>query len=107
MRIIDADTFDECLEQAEIEGKKKQRYVFASALNMVRGVLANVPSEEQFEELHIIRCKDCKHRGTEECPMHYEEWVSFEEDGYIESDNIAHDQTRDDGFCDRGEAEDE
>ena len=55
------------------------------------------------QEPQIIRCKDCKHRDTEECPMRYEEWVSFEEDGYIESDNIAHDQTRDDGFCDRGE----
>lgn len=101
MRIIDADALNEYLGHAEIEATKNRKYVFASALNTIRGNLANTPTVES----QIIHCKNCKHRGTEECPMHYEEWVSFEEDGYIESDNIAHDQTRDDGFCDRGERE--
>lgn len=69
----------------------------------VKQWLEHLPSAEP----EIIRCKDCKHRDEIECPMRYEEWVSFEEDGYIESDNIAHDQTRDDGFCDRGEREEQ
>lgn len=107
MRIIDADAFDKCLEQAEIEAKKNQRYVFASALDMLRGILANVPSEEQFEELQLIRCKDCKHRYEIECPMRHIEWVEYEEDGYFETDDIIYDRTIDDGFCDRGEKEDE
>lgn len=52
----------------------------------------------------IILCKDCKHRGeAEECPMCYEEWIEYDDDGYLEHDYIIHDNTIDDGFCDRGE----
>ena len=47
-------------------------------------------------------CEDCKHRDTEECPMYYEEWVSRDYDGYIESDRVVYDRTLDEGFCDRG-----
>ena len=47
-------------------------------------------------------CEDCKYRNTEECPMYYEEWVSRDYDGYIESDIVVHDRTLDEGFCDRG-----
>lgn len=91
------------LKKAEKEATKNQSYVFASALDMLRGILANVPTEEQFEELHIIRCKDCKHRYEIECPMRHIEWVEYEEDGYFETDDIIYDRTIDDGFCDRGE----
>ena len=103
MRIIDADAFDECLKNAEIEATKKRRYVFSGAINTIRGNLANAPTIEP----QIIRCKNCKYRNTEECPMHYEEWVRHEEGGYIDSDYVAYDQTRDDGFCDRGEEGDD
>lgn len=47
----------------------------------------------------IIRCKDCKHRGTYGCPMWFKEhdcvdgsWIEYE-----------YDQTTDDGFCEKGE----
>lgn len=57
---------------------------------------------EKVQEL--VRCKECKHRGTDDCPMYFEEQVEWEEDGgYIERDTICHDYTEDDGFCDRGE----
>lgn len=55
----------------------------------------------------LIRCKDCKHRYEIECPMRHIEWVEYEEDGYFETDDIIYDRTIDDGFCDRGEREDE
>jgi len=35
--------------------------------------------------------------------MYFEEYVSYDDDGYLESDIIEHDNTVDDGFCDRGE----
>ena len=51
-----------------------------------------------------IRCKDCKHRQTDECLMYYEEWYEIDEgDGYGDTDFIIHDYTRDDGFCHHGE----
>jgi len=48
MRLIDADAFDKCLEQAEIEATKRQKYVFSSAINTIRGNLANFPPINQW-----------------------------------------------------------
>lgn len=61
------------------------------------------------KELHetkseLVRCQDCKHRGTDECPMYYEENVVWQNDELMpEWDVIEHDTTKDDGYCDRGE----
>ena len=41
----------------------------------------------------LIRCRDCVKRDTEDCPMRF--WDEYD-DGYT-------DNTKDDGFCDRGE----
>jgi len=46
MRLIDADAFDKCLEQVEIEATKSRKYVFSSAINTIRGNLANAPTIE-------------------------------------------------------------
>ena len=48
MRLIDADAFDKCLERAEIEATKNQKYVFRSAINTIRGNLANCPTVNQW-----------------------------------------------------------
>lgn len=48
MRLIDADAFDKCLLGAEIEATKSQKYVFRSALNTIRGNLANFPTVNQW-----------------------------------------------------------
>ena len=51
----------------------------------------------------VVFCRNCKHRGTGECPMYHEETVSWQNKELMpEWDVIAHDYTRDDGFCDRG-----
>ena len=44
MRCIDADAFDKCLEDAEDEAIHMQKYVFASALNTIRGNLRAFPT---------------------------------------------------------------
>ena len=60
---------------------------------------------KRMEEL--VRCKDCKHRGDEDnCPKVFVEWVEYDDDGYIEHDDICHDQSTDNGFCECGELED-
>jgi hypothetical protein len=51
----------------------------------------------------IVRCEDCRNRGDDDCPMRFIEWVEYDDDGYIEHDDIIHDYTKDDGFCDRAE----
>ena len=62
-------------------------------------VLNDMPSAQP----EIVRCKDCKNRGDDDCPMRFIEWVEYDDDGYIEHDDIIHDYTKDDGFCDRAE----
>ena len=53
MRLIDADAFDKCLEGAEIEAAKNRKYVFRSAIDTIRGNLANFPTVNQW-----ISCGD-------------------------------------------------
>lgn len=51
-RYIDADAFDKRLEQAEIEAQRNQKYVFASAINVIRGNLLSFPSADVRENVH-------------------------------------------------------
>jgi len=62
--------------------------------------------KERKDKSDIIRCNDCAKRNTTDCPMYFEEWIEYDDDGYLEHDYIIHDNTVDDGFCDRGERED-
>lgn len=50
MRPIDADAFDKCLEDAEDKAIHMQKYVFASALNTIRGNLRTFPAIEPERE---------------------------------------------------------
>ena len=72
------------------------------------GYFGTVPAEVMVGELppaqpEIIRCKDCKHRYEDECPMHHVEWVEYDDDGYIDSDDVIYDYTEDDGYCFKAE----
>lgn len=65
-------------------------------IDVIVDALENLPSAET----EIIRCKNCKHRDSNDCPMHYEEWIEIDEgDGYFDTDTIIHDWTTDEGFC--------
>lgn len=55
-------------------------------------------------QIDVVRCKDCKHRETDDCPMYWAEWIMFENcDGYTDNKSIVHDYTTDDGYCHYGE----
>jgi len=56
MRLIDADAFDKSIESAEVEAHRMRRYVFASALNVIRGNLREFPTAES-----MVRCGECKY----------------------------------------------
>lgn len=70
MRLIDADAFDKCLVGAEIEATKSQKYVFSSAINTIRGNLANFPTVNQWIPFH-------KRELTEEEQEMYPEWSYY------------------------------
>lgn len=61
MRLIDADAFDKFLESAEVEAHRIQRYVFASALNTIRGNLREFPTADP-----VVRCKECVYWSSKE-----------------------------------------
>jgi len=73
----------------------------------VDGITPSVITELDSAQPEIVRCNDCKNRETDDCPMYYEEWIEYDDDGYLEHDFIVHDNTKDAGFCDRGEGKDE
>lgn len=55
-------------------------------------------------QIDLVRCKDCKHRETDDCPMYWVEWSIFEDcDGYTDDKYIVHDYTTDNGYCHYGE----
>lgn len=47
----------------------------------------------------VVRCKDCKFRGFDFCPMCHDEYTYDEDDG---GDYYTVDNTEDDGFCHNG-----
>ena len=80
MRLIDANAL---IEEANEEGA----YGYVDAKQ-----IADAPT---IDAVPVVRCKDCIRRyDTDECPMCF-----LSEGQYYEF-------TRDDGFCDRGERED-
>lgn len=58
---------------------------------------------KEMSGIDIVYCKDCKHRRTDNCPMYFEEWIEIDEDGCPSLDDIHYDNTKEYGFCDRGE----
>ena len=55
---------------------------------------------EQAPVVEIVRCHECKYRGSEfECPMCHDEYYYDEDDG---GEYVTHDNTEDDGFCHKG-----
>ena len=99
-RLIDANA---------IKYRKKDEYCGNGNSRPVRYVFDNDIAElPTVDAVEVVRCKDCKHRGSETyCPMCFEEWYEIDEgDGYYDSDITTHDRTIDEGFCDRGERKD-
>lgn len=87
MRLIDADAL---LEKCN----KDQTSLKFAVLTLILHYAPTIDAEP------VVRCKDCKHRRENECPMYHEEWsVTEDGDDWL---NI-NDYTKDDGFCDWGE----
>ena len=77
-----------CLTEDECKGK---RWMIARAIDAVK----DAPAADVAE---VVRCKDCKHNGTWQCHMEYDEY-------HPEAD-IHHEMHGDDDFCSYGERKD-
>lgn len=91
-------------------GKTRPSLLKKTLKNVETSDLSNTDKEciknvfEAFSK--VVRCKDCKHRETDACPMYHEEYIDWDDDGYWETDLIIHDATKDNSFCSHGERND-
>ena len=54
-----------------------------------------------IDAVQVVRCRECKHRYTENCPMYFHDFYWLEGYGeYVDDDT---DHTEDDYFCPKGE----
>lgn len=65
--------------------------------------------EKVIGGIPIIRCKDCKHRYDEnECPMYHVSYYDIDEgDGWHDTGIDVDDYSTDEGFCYKGEREED
>ena len=93
-RLIDADALmktvfnDVVLVDGEVKG--------------VGLILAEtVDKAPTIDAVPVVRCRECKHRYTENCPMYFHDFYWLEGYGeYVDDDT---DHTEDDYFCPKGE----
>ena len=94
MRLIDGDLLmktvfnDVVLVDGEVKG--------------VGLILAEtVDNAPTIDAVPVVRCRECKHRYTENCPMYFHDFYWLEGYGeYVDDDT---DHTEDDYFCPKGE----
>lgn len=115
MRLIDADALErEYRGQFDSVYKNIRDSVNPADFYLERKAsydkkLVKLEMEAFFEYLHnrptidavpVVRCKDCKYRQTDNCPMYHEDWFDYDDGyGYYTSDLIIKDMTKDEGFC--------
>ena len=80
MRLIDADAFDKVLEDAEIEATRNRKYVFRSALNIIRGNLRNAPTIEERKNGEWIKISPA---GIYECSVCGQNVMTQDIDAYL------------------------
>lgn len=91
MRLIDADALLELVQfRTPIDNQNAE--VIAGCVDITRRLIEARPTIDAVE---VVRCKDCKKRGTEDCAMFF--------------DNGYHllDWTKNNDFCSWGEREEE
>ena len=94
MRMIDADRLSEA-----IYDNVPAPYEDASWAK--ENCLAEIEAAQTIDAVPVVRCRECKHRYTENCPMYFHDFYWLEGYGeYVDDDT---DHTEDDYFCPKGE----
>lgn len=68
----------------------------AAIMECLAEYLSSAPT---IDSVPVVRCKECKYRGYDDCPMCHDEYYYDEDDG---GDWVTRDMTVDDGFCHKG-----
>ena len=94
MRLIDADWLSEA-----IHDNVPAPYEDASWAK--ENCLAEIDAAPTVDAVPVVRCRECKHRYTENCPMYFHDFYWLE--GYGDYVDYDTDHTEDDYFCPKGE----
>lgn len=102
-QLIDANALDKALVQEYIMYNDVNTVltlngvqVFNAAIDTAR---SKIRESKTIDAVEVVRCKDCKYRGYDDCPMCHDEYYYDEDDG---GDWVTRDMTVDDGFCHKG-----
>lgn len=105
VRLIDANALKEKL-QADHDfyvhawgGVKNLPANDKARVDELTASIAAVVNSPTIDAVEVVRCRECKHRGYDACPMCHDEYYYDEDDG---GDWVTHDKTEDDGFCHMG-----
>lgn len=92
------EAIDMAIDALSAEAVHKPDYSYEA--DMVRRLKEALSAEV----VEVVRCGECKNRGSDACPMFFEEWFTIDEgDGYVDDDYRIHDHTESDGYCHWGE----
>ena len=95
MRLIDRDSLKhQIIETYEYEFPTASGAFDEFVTKIIPNIINNAPTVDAVE---VVRCKDCKHNGTWQCHMEYDEY-------HPEAD-MHRDMHGDDDFCSYGEKE--
>lgn len=77
----------------------RETHEFQIDLGSVSDVEYLIRSAPTIDAVEVVRCRECKHRGYDACPMCHDEYYYDEDDG---ADFWTVDNTDDNGFCHKG-----
>ena len=102
MRLIDADKMavdeSEAYMSAQVQITDDLKWlVNFAAHSKIQRIIADTPT---IDAVPVVRCRECKHRYTEDCPMYFH--ASYWHEGYEEYVDDDTDHTEDDYFCPEG-----
>ena len=92
MRLIDANALISYMDECSKESRFRVYYGYAKSF---------IDDAPTIDAVPVVRCRECKHRYTENCPMYFHD--SYWHEGYEEYVDDDTDHTEDDYFCPKGE----
>ena len=97
MGLIDADIADVVI----IYDKSNELTQVSAIREYIKRQKAFLDKFPTIDAVPVVRCWECKHRYTENCPMYFHD--SYWHEGYEEYVDDDTDHTEDDYFCPKGE----
>ena len=102
-RYIDADRLFEKYERwLEETPYTNQTDVQLGQRIVLCDIYHNLKYKPTIDAVEVVRCKDCRKQGSDDCPMFNREWRTIMRGGECVDDFIFHDLTKPSDYCSYG-----